>query len=183
MDLKEVNRLLNNFGKNVVFEAKANAPREKVSGKLRDGLYYLYSFDSKGAQIAFYMEEYGKYQDLGVKGTKSGESVGKKYYGNEQREYKYTTKMPPPNKLDRFVVRKGLAPRDKRGRFLGRSFKTVGFQKSITFLIARSIFGKGIKPTLFFTKPFLKYYDNLPQQLAEAFGNDFEVSTKKIINN
>ena len=47
MDLKEVNRLLNNFGKNVVFEAKANAPREKVSGKLRDSLYYLYSFDSK----------------------------------------------------------------------------------------------------------------------------------------
>jgi len=91
--------------------------------------------------------------------------------------------MPPPNKLDRFVVRKGLAPRDERGRFTGRSLKTVGFQKSITFLIARSIFGKGIKPTLFFTKPFLKYYKDLPQQLAEAFGNDFEVSTRKIINN
>ena len=183
MDLKEVNKVLNNFGKNVVLEAKANAPKEKVSGKLRDSLYYFYSFDNKGAQIAFYMEEYGKYQDLGVKGTKSGESLGKKYYGSQGREYKYTIKMPPPNKLDRFVIRKGIAPRDKRGRFLGRSFKTVGFQKSITFLIARSIFGKGIKPTLFFTKPFLKYFDNLPQQLAEAFGNDFEVSVKKILNN
>ena len=57
MDLKEVNRLLNNFGKNVVFEAKANAPREKVSGKLRDCDMKVYSYlvSKVGQKPAIYM--------------------------------------------------------------------------------------------------------------------------------
>ena len=181
MELNKLNNIMREFVRQVVVDARANVPFEKTSGKLKSSINGDYIPET---QTAFFtMEKYGKYQDLGVKGTQSGESVGKKYYGSQAREYKYTTKMPPPNKLDRFVVRKGLAPRDERGRFTGRSLKTVGFQKSITFLIARSIFGKGIKPTLFFTKPFLKYYKDLPQQLAEAFGDDFEVSTRKIINN
>jgi hypothetical protein len=31
---------------------------------------------------------------------------------------------------------------------------------------------KGIKPTLFFTKPFEKYYKNLPKELEEKYGLD-----------
>ena len=174
MDLKKVNIVLRNFGQNVVREAKQNAPSEKVSGKLKNSISYKRFADEIEAVVTFFMEDYGKYQDLGVKGTKSGESLGKKYYGSKAKEYKYTTKMPPPNKLDRFVVRKGLAPRDLKGRFTGRSLKTVGYQKSITFLIARSIFAKGIKPSLFFSEPFRKYFQDFPRQIAQAYGDDFE---------
>lgn len=48
-------------------------------------------------------------------------------------------KMPPPNKLDKWIVAKGIAPRDKKGKLLPR--------KSLQFLIARGIQKNGIKPT------------------------------------
>jgi len=183
MDLKKVRAVMQKFAQNVVVEAKKNAPQDKTSGKLRDSIkasdpYVTADF----SMVSFFMEDYGKYQDLGVKGVKSGKSVGKKYYGSQAREYKYTSKggrtglkgMPPPSSFDRFSIRKGLAPRDIKGRFTGRAVSTVGFRKSITFLIARSIFTKGIKPTLFFTKPFIKYFKNLPSDVARAYGEDFE---------
>ena len=74
--------------------------------------------------------------------------------------------MPPPKAFDKWVIRKGIAPRDKKGKFIKR--------KSLNFLIARSIFEKGIKPTLFFTKPFEKFYKRLPNQLVEKYGLDME---------
>ena len=49
--------------------------------------------------------------------------------------------------LDKWIVRKGIAPRDKQGKFLSR--------KSISFLIARSIFKKGIQGLSFFQKPLM----------------------------
>ena len=81
--------------------------------------------------------------------------------------------MPPPKAFDKWVIRKGLAPR-KKGKFTGRSISSVGFRKSITFLIARSIYSKGIKPSLFFTKPFEKFYKRLPNELVEKYGLDME---------
>jgi|TARA_R100001126_G_scaffold3401_1_gene2480 hypothetical protein len=178
MRLDKVNSIMRNFVRQVVVESMANVPSN--SGKLKSSINGDYIPET---QTAFFTgEEYALYQDLGVKGTQSGESVGKKYYGSDAREYKYTTKMPPPRALDSFVVRKGLAPRDERGRFLPRAVNKVGFQKSLAFLVARSIFGKGIKPSLFFTKPFTKYFKNLPDKLAKAFGDDFEVEINKTLN-
>lgn len=180
MDLKKVNIVLRNFARNVVEESKSNVPIN--NSKLKSSIGFNTFSSDMQAVVEFFMEEYGTYQDLGVKGTKSGESLGKKYYGSQGREYKYTNKMPPPNKLDRFVVRKGLAPRDARGRFTGRAIKTVGFRKSITFLIARSIFSRGIKPTLFFSEPFRKYFRDFPRQIQEAYGNDFETFVERNFN-
>ena len=76
--------------------------------------------------------------------------------------------MPPPSSLDKWSVRKGIAPRDKKGRFIPR--------QSLNFLIARSIFTYGIKPSLFFTKPFEKAFNDLPPELTNAFAIDIENS-------
>ncbi|QDP60742.1 MAG: hypothetical protein Unbinned3528contig1000_22 [Prokaryotic dsDNA virus sp.] len=180
MELNKLNDIMREFVRQVVVEARANVPFKKTSSRLKNSINGDYIPET---QTAFFtMLEYGKYQDLGVKGTQSGESVGKKYYGSQAKEYKYTTKMPPPRALDSFVVRKGLAPRDSKGRFLPRAVNKVGFQKSLAFLIARSIFGKGIKPSLFFTKPFIKYYKDLPNKVAKAFGDDFEIDITKKLN-
>jgi hypothetical protein len=103
--------------------------------------------------MEFSMEEYGFYQDKGVSGIK------KKY----NTDFKYTNKMPPAKAFDKWIVRKGLAPRDK-GKFKSR--------KSLSFLIARSVYFNGIKPSLFFTKPFEAAVKRLPEQLVEAFGID-----------
>ena len=86
--------------------------------------------------------------------------------------------MPPPSKLDKWTVKKGIAPRDEKGRFLSR--------KSLQFAIARSIFYNGIRPSLFFTKPFLKYSKELPNELEQAFALDaeafLEFTTKQQLN-
>ena len=98
------------------------------------------------------------YQDKGVSGKK------KKY----NTPFSYKDKMPPSSALDKWSVRKGIAPRDKSGKFIPR--------KSINFLIARSIYNKGIKPSLFFTKPFEKAYKDLPKDLVKGFINDIEIT-------
>ena len=91
------------------------------------------------------MDSYGTFVDKGVSGTKVKRSF-KDYKGRTiSSPYKYTTKQPPSRVLDKWIVKKGIAPRDEKGRFMSR--------KSISFLIARSIKKNGIKSTSFFQKP------------------------------
>ena len=71
---------------------------------------------------------------------------------------------PPPRAFDKWVVRKGLAPRNKSGKFASRS----GLKFALSIFIQKN----GIKPSLFFTKPFEKAYKKLPQDLVDAFGVD-----------
>lgn len=155
--LENVQKLLDEFKSDVIREAKKNLSKHSSSGKLKNSLRGYVKESKNSIQISFEMEEYGFYQDRGVQGKKSGKSLD---------GYKYTNKMPPPKALDKWIVRKGFNKeiRDKKGRFIKR--------KSLQFLIARSIYMKGIKPTLFFTKPFEKYYKNLPKELEEKYGLD-----------
>jgi hypothetical protein len=75
--------------------------------------------------------------------------------------------MPPPSKMDKWIVKRNLkGVRDKDGKFISR--------KSLQFLIARSIYKKGIKPSLFFTKPFEKAFKNINEDLIEAYRLDVQ---------
>ena len=55
--------------------------------------------------------------------------------------------------------------------------------ESMTYLIARSIYNKGLKANLFFTKPFEAGLKRLPDDLIKAFALDIEdaiiLGTKK----
>jgi len=42
----------------------------------------------------------------------------------------------------------------------------------LAHVIAGNIYNRGIKPSLFFTKPFESAYKNLPQELIEKYGLD-----------
>ena len=101
---------------------------------------------------------YGNFQDKGVSGTE------KKY----DTPYSYKSKMPPIKPLADWAKRKGIKLRDEKGKFKKGGYKTLGF------LIARSIQRKGIKPSLFFTKPFEQGFKKLPDELLEAYGLDVE---------
>jgi hypothetical protein len=163
--LENVQQILDEFKANLIREAKRNLSAQNTSGRLKDSLKGYVKESKNSIQISFEMEDYGFYQDQGVKGVKSGKSLG---------GYRYTRRggqgslkgMPPPRAFDKWTVRKGIAPRDKEGRFIKR--------KSLNFLIARSIFNKGIKPTLFFTRPFEKYFKRLPDEMIEKYGLDME---------
>ena len=50
-------------------------------------------------------------------------------------------------------------------------------------MIARSIFNNGIKPSLFFTKPFEKAFKNIDKDLIKAYRLDIEQLLDTSINN
>lgn len=158
---------LNRFAKYVISQSRANLTRGKKNSSkdLYNSLDSSVKVSKNSFELSFFMEDYGVFQDKGVSGVK------KKY----NTPYSYTSKMPPPSKMDKWIVKKGIAPRDKSGKFISR--------KSLQFMIARSIFNNGIKPSLFFTKPFEKAFKGLSNDLIKAYKLDVEQLMKNTINN
>jgi hypothetical protein len=179
MQLDKFKEALELFRNQVINESKQNLRKiGKGGGTLENSIEGTeVKVTDRSLEFEIKMADYGVFQDKGVSGIK------KKY----NTPYSYTTKMPPPSKLDKWIVKKGIAPRTSSGKFKGRTISKVGFAKSIQFLIARSIFYKGIKPSLFFTKPFQKYAKGLPKELETAFALDTEALlafvTKQQLNN
>ena len=163
-----IQELLDDFKDNVIREAKSNL---KTKGNLNSSLKGYVKESKNSIQISFEMESYGAFVDQGVRGNKSSNK------GNKQSEspFKFGTNSSLIGKakggmsgiMTKWVKQKGFQWKDKKtGRFM--SYKSMGY------LIARSIYSKGLKPTLFFTKPFEKYYDKLPDELMEMFGFEME---------
>lgn len=159
MQLIETRNALNNFAKYVIKQARTNLTKSKKnsSKKLYNSLDYNINVSKDSISVIFEMEDYGQFQDQGVSGKKN------KY----NTPFSYKSKMPPSKSFSEWVVRKGLkGTRDKKGRFIPR--------KSLQYLIARSVFMYGIKPSMFFTKPFETGFERLPKELQKKFGIDIE---------
>ena len=156
LDKSEVQKQLDKFKAYVISESRKNLTslKKNSSKKLYNSLRGEAKAMPNSFSMDFFMEDYGHFQDKGVSG------VVKKY----DTPYNYTTKMPPTRSLDKWIVRRGIAPRGKNGKFVSR--------QGLKFAIARSIFKNGIKPSLFFTKPFEAAYKRLPSELVDKFGLD-----------
>jgi len=165
--LKNVQQELNRFAKYVIKQSRTILTRGKKNSSkaLYNSLDYDINVSPNSFSLSFLMEDYGVFQDKGVSGIK------KKY----NTPYSYTNKMPPPSKMDKWIVRKGLkGVRGKDGKFISR--------KSLQFMIARSIYNNGIKPSLFFTKPFKKAFTNLDKDIIKAYQLDVEELLKFTTN-
>lgn len=152
MDFKQLEIELNKFGKYVVQQSRSNLTKQKknVNKSLYNSIGYNLEKTNDGYNLTFEMEDYGQYQDKGVSGIK------KKY----NTPFKYTNKMPPPKAFDKWGIVKGIAPRKKGGQFEKR--------KGLDFALARSIYYKGIRPSLFFTKPFEQAFKRLPSDIEKT---------------
>jgi len=165
--LKNVQQELNRFAKYVIQQSRTNLTKSKKNSSkaLYNSLDYDLNVSPNSFSMSFLMEDYGIFQDKGVS------CIKKKY----NTPYSYTNKMPPPSKMDKWIVRKGLrGVRGKDGKFISR--------KSLQFMIARSIYNNGIKPSLFFTKPFEKAFKNLDKDIIEAYKLDVEELLKFTTN-
>ena len=149
---------LNKFAKYVIQQSRSNLSKGKknVSKELYNSLGYEISQSGSTMSLGFDMVDYGKFQDRGVSGTE------KKY----NTPYKYTNKMPPAKAFDKWTIRKGIAPRGKGGKFEKR--------KGLNYAIAKSIYKKGIRPSMFFTKPFAAAFKRLPEELVKAYSIGIE---------
>ena len=161
---KNTEESLNKFAKYVVKQTRANLTRKKknASKKLWDSVGYELEVHKNSFTLKMIMEDYGVFQDRGVKGIKSGKSLD----GFSYKSKGGLKGMPPPRAFDNWNIRRGRAGRNKKGQFLSR--------KQLNFMTALNVFKFGIKPSMFFTKPFEKAFKNLPNEVVEAFGLDLE---------
>jgi len=150
MKADNIERYLNSFGKQVVNRAKGNLQKAKGGGtKLENSISFKVVTEADGFTIQFYMSNYGKFVDKGVSGTEikrkftdyKGKTIKSPFSYKKSKGHS----QPSSKVLDKWIVKKGIAPRDEKGRFISR--------KSISFLIARSIGKKGIQGLSFFQKP------------------------------
>jgi hypothetical protein len=155
----ETEKELQKFVKYVIQQSRSNLTNLKKNSSKK--LYNSIKGESKlfknSFGVYFSMEDYGHYQDKGVNGLKK----------NQNSQYSFKKGVPSKEmlqNLDKWIMRKGIAPRNKQGKFVNRT--------SLKFAIAKSIFNKGIKPSLFFTKPFERAFNKLPSELVEKYGLD-----------
>ena len=122
------------------------------------------------------MEDYGAYVDQGVKGKSSSSKA-------PNSDFKFGSgKGKGDGGLTRgilkWVKQKGIQFRQKEGKGVKGQFLSYN---QTAFLITRSVWHKGIKPSLFFTRPFEKAFERLPDELVEAYGLDVEQFLKYTI--
>lgn len=160
MRLKKTEAALEAFKNFVIQQARTRLTKSKknVSKELYNSLKGNVKVMPNSINVDFEMEDYGLFQDKGVSGKE------KKY----NTPYSYTNKMPPIKPLAVWAKKKSIRLRDDKGKFKKGNYNTIGF------LIARSIYRKGIKPSLFFTKPFEQGFKKLPNELVQQFGLDVE---------
>ena len=128
--------------------------------RLYNSIKYEKLFESKdGIAYGMSMLDYGDYIDSGVKGTKSN------YRVNKNTPFKYKS-QPPSTALGGWAKAKNIRFRDLKGRY------TKGTYKQIGFVLARSIFEKGIRANNFFTIPFVNEFKKLPEDLQNIFSDE-----------
>ena len=154
--MSEFKKALEKYAKYVIQQSRSNLTRKKNNASKQ--LYNSLEYRIQGDKVSFLSEKYGEFIDKGVKGSKST------YPESSASPFKYTNKQPPSSVFDKWSIRKGIAPRDKQGRFVSR--------QSLNFLIARSIKNKGIRATLFFTKPFERGLDLYGDEIVAGYLED-----------
>ena len=151
MKLDALERYLKSFGNQVVNQAKGNLTAAEKGGALEKSISFFVTAQKGLLTVKFKMDSYGKFVDKGVSGTEKERSYtnykGKTLVSPFAYKKSKGHSQPPTKALDKWIVKKGIAPRDKEGKFMSR--------KSIKFLIARSIGKKGIQGISFFQQPLM----------------------------
>jgi hypothetical protein len=174
LDNKNTKGYLNSFAKYVIQQSRSNLTKggKNNQKKLYNSLDKEIEVGANSFRLAFLMEDYAEFVDKGVQGkTSSTKAPNSPFrFGSGTGKKGGLTQG-----IDKWVQQKRIQFRNKEtGKFLS--------YKSTSYLITRSIYNKGIKPSLFFTKPFEKAFERLPDELIEAYGLDVEQFLQYTIN-
>ena len=134
--MKALERYLNSFGKSVVNKSKGILKKKNkvVTGNLLNSIKFKLVNTPVGVNVEFSMLDYGEFIDKGTSGSQKkrtyvdyeGKRKSSPYSFGKSRDGGLT------RGLDKWIVMRGIAPRDARGRFISR--------KSLKFLMARKIY-------------------------------------------
>ena len=173
--MQEVQKYLSKFAKAVIKESQSRLTKssKRDTNNLYGSLGYQLDVFKNSFSLSFYMEEYGAFVDEGVQGKSSSAKA-------PQSPFRFGTGSatggrPLSDIMTDWVKRKGFQWNDKKtGRFMSH--------KSMGFLIAKSIYHKGIAPSMFFTKPFENAFKNLPDEIIEKFNLDIDELIESSLN-
>jgi hypothetical protein len=166
LDQENLDIELKKFKDYVIQQSKSNLTKGRHN--FTKSLYNSIKGDSKAYPrsylLSFSMDEHGYYQDQGVRGK--------------------TSSIKAPNSPFKFGTGKGKKGglttgikkwvRAKRFQFKNRETGKFMSYDSTALLIARSIYNKGLKPTLFFTKPFNNAFKRLPEEMVKGLSMDVD---------
>lgn len=179
LDLKHTQESLNKFAKYVIQQSRRKLTKEKknASRSLYKSLDYVLSTHQNSFRLSFLMDEHGKFIDKGVKGADpSNLSPNTKKRGQQAPNSPYRfgsgshkgTWGDFVDSLESWVKLRNVRFRDPKGRFKKGSYR------SVAYVTAKNIYARGIAPTYFFSEPFEKAFNNLPDDLVDRFALDIE---------
>jgi hypothetical protein len=171
MEFNNTIQALQTLGGKVVKEGRGILKRKKKTtspNTLYNDFDYLVTSSKDSVTLEFEFgraDDYWQFVDEGVRGAGGFKGSGRARGANSP--FKFSTKMPPRSAIDKWIVYKPLkAGRDSQGRFISR--------KSLSFLIQRSIFQRGLERTQFFSKPFTEQLNKQTENITKAFADDLE---------
>ena len=171
MLVNSIENYLNVFGQKVIDEAKKELKDAKGDTALGASIRFKVELTSTGFSTKFYMNDYGRYLDEGVSGTKEKQSYTDYKGKTRKSSYSYTTKGPPIDILSKWIKKKGIQP---KGLGRGRSKKTGQFISGFAYLISRKIKRDGIKSLSFFQKPAGIEYKKLQKDMLKLIKADIQ---------
>ena len=168
---------LGKMGKEVRRRARISlkARGKVVTGNLYHSIKYEQSVSrnekSLNLRFSFPGADYAGFVDEGVRGALSSAKA-------PRSPFKFGTGSGPSGGLrpaiDKWVVKKGMAPRGAGGRFASR--------KGMVFAISRSIYQTGIKPSYFFTNAYDRTLKKYSPKLEKAVADDIGNAIKLLLN-
>lgn len=163
--------LLQIYADRIVKQSKENlATDDKAGGNLYNSIKNEVDVEKGVFLLSFFMEDYGKYVDKGVRGVtstypKTEAALSKFQYGTGTGRKGGLTEG-----INEWVKKKRFQFTDKKGKFLSYD--------STSYIITRSIWNKGIEANTFFSRPF----NSIANQIKDVFFDKFilEVESQSV---
>ena len=167
--LKELSAEFRKFGSFVIQGARAELTKDKKgNGELFNSLNYELTENDNNYDISFYGVDYAAFVDKGVRGNDPSKvSPNAKLTGQQapRSPYRFGSGSSSgtwdsfQGKIRAWAKQKNIRLREYKtvdGKRVSTGRFAKGNYNSIAYIISKNIFNRGIAPTMFFTKPFLK---------------------------
>ena len=167
-----VRGVLEKWGAKLVKDLAVSARQHKASGALESSIGFTIEYDGQFLVFELSLNDYYKYIDKGVKGSKST------YASSSNSPFRYTTKMPPLQAIAKWIGNKGIGSRTYHTTATGKPYyktkklSAVSEGQKTVRAIQRSIFFKGIEATGFYSSVVTGREEDLRKQLIDGFGTD-----------
>ena len=171
--MSEVLKEINLLSRRIIRDMKKNLADggHNTSTNLRKSLSYEIEETKVGYKIKFNGAGYAPFLDQGVQGAEGDQNKAPNSPFHFGARSKGSGKMPPREPLLKWIKRKRIRFREREVKSKRGEFRE-GTYNQIAYVFQRSIWRKGIKPTMFATKAFEKQLKGFGDRLNKAIDKD-----------